>query len=76
MGFFDDMDEFAELPLAEPDPENKFEIDKNVNVETIDDYLGIPGVTYLDMRMIEEKQADNSRGSGTVTITPVVEPVN
>lgn len=54
MGFFDDMDEFAELPLAEPDPDNKFEIDKNVNVETIDDYLGIPGVTYLDMRMIDD----------------------
>ena len=54
MGFFDEMDEFAELPLAEPDPENKFEVDKNVNVETIDDYLGIPGVTYLDMRMIDD----------------------
>ena len=27
----------------------------------------------LDMRPIEEKQSDNSRGSGTVTITPVVE---
>ena len=37
---------------------------------------GLAEVMSLDMRMIEEKQADNSRGSGTVTITPVVEPVN
>ena len=36
---------------------------------------GLADVMSLDMRMIEEKQADNSRGSGTVTITPVVEPV-
>ena len=27
----------------------------------------------LDTRAIEEKQADNKRGTGTVTITPVVE---
>ena len=33
---------------------------------------GLAEVMSLDMRMIEEKQAD---GSGTVTITPVVEPV-
>ena len=37
---------------------------------------GLAEVMSLDMRMIEEKQAHNSRGSGTVTITPVVEPVN
>ena len=36
---------------------------------------GLADVMSLDMRMIEEKQADDSRGSGTVTITPVVEPV-
>ena len=36
---------------------------------------GLADVMSLDMRMIEEKQADNARGSGTVTITPVVEPV-
>ena len=34
---------------------------------------GLADVMSLDMRPIEEKQADNSRGSGTVTITPVVE---
>ena len=34
---------------------------------------GLADVMSLDMRAIEEKQADTSRGSGTVTITPVVE---
>ena len=34
---------------------------------------GFAEVMSLDMRTIEEKQADNKRGSGTVTITPVVE---
>ena len=34
---------------------------------------GLADVMALDMRAIEEKQADNTRGSGTVTITPVVE---
>lgn len=35
---------------------------------------GLADVMSLDMRAIEEKQADNTRGPGTVTITPVVEP--
>ena len=34
---------------------------------------GLADVMSLDMRAIEEKQADNKSGSGTVTITPVVE---
>ena len=34
---------------------------------------GLADVMSLDMRAIEEKQADNTRGSGTVTITPVYE---
>ena len=34
---------------------------------------GLADVMSLDMRAIEEKQADNTRGPGTVTITPVVE---
>ena len=34
---------------------------------------GLADVMSLDTRAIEEKQSDNTRGSGTVTITPVVE---
>ena len=35
---------------------------------------GLADVMSLDTRTIEEKQADNTRGSGTVKITPVDEP--
>jgi Flp pilus assembly secretin CpaC len=35
---------------------------------------GLADVMSLDTRTIEEKQADNTRGSGTVKITPVNEP--
>ena len=34
---------------------------------------GLADVMALDMRSIEEKQSDNTRGTGSVTITPVVE---
>ena len=34
---------------------------------------GLADVMALDMRAIEDKQSDNTRGSGSVTITPVVE---
>ena len=34
---------------------------------------GLADVMSLDMREIEAKQSDNTRGSGIVTITPVVE---
>lgn len=34
---------------------------------------GLADVMSLDTRAIEAKQSDNTRGSGTVTITPVVE---
>jgi len=51
MGFMDD--DFIDLPLGEPD-DSRFEVDKNVNVETIDDYLGIPGVAYRDMRFLDD----------------------
>ena len=35
---------------------------------------GLADVMSLDTRAIEEKQSDNTRGSGIVTITPVKEP--
>ena len=34
---------------------------------------GLADLVSIDTRPIEEKQSDNSRGSGTVTITPVAE---
>lgn len=44
----------GELPPAEPDPESMFAVDLNVNMDTIDDYLGLDGVCYRDMRMVKD----------------------
>lgn len=44
--------EGAPLPPASVDPASDFGVDANVNVSTIDEYLGLPGVAYRDMRMI------------------------
>ena len=35
---------------------------------------GLADLVSIDTRPIEEKQSDNSRGTGSVTITPVAEP--
>ncbi len=40
------------LPAASPDPESMFGVDLNINVATIDDYLGRDDVAYRDVRML------------------------
>lgn len=45
-------DAAALLPPADPDPDNPFGIDKNINMTTIDQYLNLPGVAYRDARML------------------------
>ena len=40
------------LPPAEPDPDDQFGVDLNINMTTIDSYLNRPDVVYRDMRMI------------------------
>ncbi len=40
------------LPAPDPDPESPFGVDRNINMETIDQYLGLPGVAYRDARML------------------------
>ncbi len=40
------------LPPAELDGSNEFGIDKNININTIDDYLGRDDVVYRDVRML------------------------
>lgn len=40
------------LPSSDPDPENPFQVDRGVNMDTIDQYLNLPGVAYRDMRMV------------------------
>ncbi len=43
-----------ELPKADPDPEDQFQVDRNINMNTIDDWLGRPDVAYRDMRMLRD----------------------
>lgn len=45
-------DALAPLPPAEPDPDDQFGVDLNINMTTIDFYLGRPDVAYRDMRLI------------------------
>ena len=40
------------LPLPEVDGESMFGIDKNINISTIDEYLGRDDVMYIDVRML------------------------
>ena len=40
------------LPPAEPDPDDQFGVDANINMTTIDEWLGRPDVVYRDMRLI------------------------
>lgn len=42
------------LPDASPNSENPFGVDMNVNTDTIDEYLGLEGVSYREMRMLED----------------------
>lgn len=54
---FAEEHECHELPPADPDPTSPFAVDRRVNMETIDEYLGIPGVVYRDMRMVDDPAA-------------------
>ena len=45
-------DDLPPLPPAEPDPNDQFGVDKNINMTTIDEWLGRPDVVYRDMRLI------------------------
>jgi rhodanese-related sulfurtransferase len=40
------------LPAASPDPESQFGVDLNINISTIDNYLGRSDVAYRDARML------------------------
>lgn len=45
-------DELPALPAPAPDPENMFGVDLNINVGTIDEWLGRDDVVYRDVRML------------------------
>ena len=40
------------LPVANPDPESMFGVDKNINIKNIDEWLGRDDVAYIDVRML------------------------
>ena len=40
------------LPVASPNKANMFGVDKNININTIDDWLGRDDVAYIDVRML------------------------
>jgi rhodanese-related sulfurtransferase len=42
----------APLPAPEPDPSSDFGVDLNINMETIDNFLGREDVAYRDVRML------------------------
>jgi len=46
-----DSQELTTLPIPEPDG-GPFGVDVNININTIDDFLGRSDVTYIDMRML------------------------
>ena len=56
----------GQLPPAEPDPDGDFGVDANVNMDTIDDYLSIPGVAYRDMRLLKDPADYASIGGDSV----------
>lgn len=62
----------AALPPAEPDPDSDFGVDLNVNMDTIDDYLGVPGVAYRDMRLLKDP-ADYASIGGDAVLSIAVE---
>jgi len=40
------------LPAADPDPENMFGVDRNINIKNIDEWLNRDDVAYIDVRML------------------------
>ena len=54
------------LPPASPDVERDFGVDANVNMDTIDDYLRIPGVAYRDVRLLRDPADYASIGGDSV----------
>lgn len=68
----DGQAQVGQLPPAEPDPDSDFGVDLNVNMDTIDDYLGIPGVAYRDMRLLKDP-ADYSAIGGDSVLSFAIE---
>ena len=60
------------LPDANPDPDDPFGVDLDVNMDTIDDYLHLPNVAYRDMRLLKDP-ADYAAIGGDSVLSFVLE---
>ena len=61
-----------ELPPAEADAGSPFGVDKNINISTIDDWLGREDAVYRDMRMLFDP-ADYGAIGGEADLTHTIE---
>lgn len=59
------------LPPASPDPDDQWGRDLNINIETIDEYLGREDVAYIDVRMLRDP-ADYEAIGGVAILDRVV----
>lgn len=62
---------YAPLPAPEPDPKSMFGVDRNINVKTLDAYLGRDDVAYRDVRMLFDP-ADYAAIGGNADLTETV----
>ncbi len=60
------------LPAAQTDENSQFGVDKNINMETIDEYLGREDVAYRDVRMLFDP-ADYAAIGGEADLTRTIE---
>ncbi len=60
------------LPPPSADAESPFGVDENINMETIDDYLGRQDVAYIDLRMLFDP-ADYGAIGGEADLTRTIQ---
>ena len=60
------------LPPSQPDPASPFGIEQNINIRTIDDYLGRNDAVYRDVRMMFDT-ADFTAMGGSSDIMKTIE---
>lgn len=60
------------LPAPSADPDSMFGVDENINMETIDNYLGRDDVAYIDVRMLFDP-ADYSAIGGEADLTRTIQ---
>lgn len=60
------------LPAAKPDADSQFGVDKSINIDTIDDWLGRDDVAYRDVRMLFDP-ANYAAIGGEADLTRTIE---